>query len=186
MHYWWRLSICEGGDCNPVKFEFPRFYADSLKAGEYVIKFTNFFNQTVTDTIQLKENITDYQVCLDDFQKRESYPLLDAFHKAKTIRIRQRSIGCYHRSSEELIFKKHGDLLTVKYSHNGDYKKAKIDTQPKLTALYDFFSKADLMNERGGCTTTDYYTLNFDEQEITIEDGGCSWRGFMQLVKVLF
>ena len=180
---WRSLSICHNGECQPVKYHHSQFYMDNLEAGEYVFRFENFFQQTVTDTVQLTQNINDYRICLDDFQERDTYPLLEAFQKAEKVKIAMKSRGCFHYSKQEIRFKKRpDDAIVATLRRNKETKKVIIDTKEKLALVHDFFSKADLMNDVLGCTTEDDYTLYFDKREVTIRDGSCKWMGFFHLL----
>lgn len=178
--------ICKNKKCDVVEIEDSTFLINNLSAGEYVIKFKNIWNQTITDTIEINQSISDYTICLDRFQERDSYPLLELFEKSQKIKIQQTSIGCFHRNETELTFEKSGQHVLVKITSEEKTKSIRIYSPDLLEKITDFFKKIDLMAEGGGCTTTDYYEFSFDNINVEIQDSNCSWYGFQELIEDLF
>ncbi|MER3329597.1 MAG: hypothetical protein RIF34_08485, partial [Candidatus Kapaibacterium sp.] len=163
-----------------------RFFIKNLNPGTYVIRYGNIWRQSLTDSIELNSYLRGYKVCIDNFKKRDHYPLLELFNEAKNIRIEQVSTGCFHHSLTQINFQKMDDYILATYKSEDKKRKIKIKSASDLKLITNFFSRIDLLDGPGGCTTTDDYKFSFDGTTIEISDSSCDWDGFYQLTKQLF
>ena len=104
------LWICKNNDCKDVQvFSGGRFTILGLTKGTYEIRYDNIWRQTLSDVIEIKENLSGYKICVDKFKERENYPLLELFKKSNKIEIKQSSTGCFHSTEKFIKLEKKND-----------------------------------------------------------------------------
>ncbi len=106
-------------------------------------------------------------------------PFIDLLKDQEEYSIRMLSEGCFHRSDEKLVIQRKKDKY---YLIVGKDKRLLNDAEMK--AIREFELELNYMNSFG-CTTTDTYTVKYQEKEMTIRDGSCLWHGSYHLKQKL-
>ncbi len=153
-----------------------------LKYGSYKIEYVSMFKKTEYTTIELSKRKTyTVDLCIDDINyESEAYqPLINQLNEGEHYSINITTEGCYHRSEQELTIRKASGQYYMTY--NG---KDKLLSKDDIKAIEHFEIELNYM-EPYGCTSVDYYVLKYNNREVRINDGSCSWNGLSNLKQKL-
>ena len=156
---------------------------DSLKSGNYNIVYTSMFKKTESLSINLYDKIIDTLIiCLDkiDYGSTEHISFVDKLKDNENYKIKVYNQGCVSLGSGTLkISKKQNKII----AETND-KKKELTTE-EIEYLRRFEIELINMNY-GGCSSTDFYTLEYNDEVLEIRDGSCNWYGYGRLYNLIF
>jgi len=156
---------------------------DSLKSGKYNILYTSMFKRTESlDVLLNDKKIDTLIICLDkiDYSSIDHIPFIDKLKENENYLINVYNQGCVSLGSATMKINKTRNKIIAET--NGKKKEL---TAEEIEYLRHF--ELELINMNSCCcTSTDYYTLEYNDEVIEIEDGGCKWYGYGRLYNLLF
>lgn len=169
------------------KGKFPWEYIFSTNKKNIRIEIQNIYNQKIDTILNLNKKETEFKICEDKFKNYNIKTTISkSFETQKKWVLHYSSSGCFHWDNESIIiyYRKRGTYAVHKKNNK---KKLKIKlSKANKEQLVLFEKKIRLMNKpNAGCTTTDTYTVIFNEEEYTIKDSSCLWNGFNYLKEEL-
>ncbi len=164
-----------------------RRYSFSTSKSELRIEFENIFRQKIDTILKLSKKNTHYKICEDQFK---NYELKTSVEKSIEIKkkwaLQYSSMGCFHWDNESILITYKREKVYAIYKTNKKRKQKIRLTQEKINLLILFEKKLKLMNKpKGGCTTSDIYTINSDTEKYKIIDSSCLWNGYFNLKEKL-
>jgi hypothetical protein len=195
-----KIKYCQSGMSDPMPIQF-KLYAndslldlikprstsitiDSLKKGNYRIDYRTLFYQDNSIEIDINgfKDSYDVDLCIDHYDHKSSNfkPIVDLLKNNEEYSLELVSHGCEHMDVEKMKVSRTENEYAIKIGDSVKHFK-----KSELTPLRHF--EIELMNidSASGCTTVDYYTINYEGKETKITDGGCRWNGFYSLKKAL-
>lgn len=107
----------------------------------------------------------------------EHIAFIDRIQNGESFTIGLKSMGCFGGSESKMTIS----------NESGQYYVLYMEQKIKLTEadIEDFRGfEQELVNiKKGYCTSTDTYTLKYNEQTYSQKDSTCSWNGFSRLRK---
>jgi hypothetical protein len=159
------------------------FEINNLSSGTYVIGFDNIYGQRVRKSVDVNNQITNVDLCVDEFQDTKVSTLFNTMKEGDKLILKISSYGCFHMLDDELTF----TLKDRKYSVSFKDEKNKTKILPlnldKLNRLI-YFEKIIRYVARvdGGCTTSDGYDfIKNGEVVYHATDNTCSWHGYEKI-----
>ena len=120
-------------------------------------------------------------ICIDfiDYKTNKYTPIIERLKDGESYSIHVMSSGCFHYTEADLIISRKNNEYYLKYKgvkQMLSLKEIEIikKFEMELVHVYDY-----------GCTSVDYYSVSYLEEEFSVIDGGCSWGGFYHLKKNL-
>lgn len=166
----------------------PNFYKptwiEDLDTGNYVLEFSSIFGKTISYNYRIpKAKRYDIELCLDyiDYSKESFKPIISRLKNDETYSIKYQSKGCFHSQNDCFTISK----LEDKYYLKRDTTTKEL-SQKDIEAIMHFEMELNCMHGNYGCTTQDYYLVEYGDTALEIKDGGCIWNGFSYLGKQLF
>lgn len=181
---------------SPVKFE-------NIPVSEYKLVYKNNFGQSAAKKIMLTDRaVNSIFLCPDKLVDYKQHTLAK-LRDNDTIAINFQSLGCFHSAAFKIVIRKRSDrFLAGLYTVNLDYETAedgkilyyREDSLVKEVSLTDeniqdfirFENEINFINDKGRCTTTDWYIIKSKYLDIKATDGSCRWNGFYFLRKSFF
>lgn len=175
-----------------------------LPAGQYRLRYDNIDGTELTKEVNITSRDTQaVTLCLDSFGVYHSSEI-EKLQEGDRITLHYFTQGCFHSVGETIMITRKGpDWVAELYRSRGWFdrnsggtmdlhdspgikkKKVKLN-EAQLKAYVRFESELQQIQERGGCTTTDWYELNSPYLRISKTDGTCSWNGYAYLREALF
>lgn len=160
----------------------PSFEVDDFEAGNYTVTYKNMFNQRISRNITIKDTVgCKVNLCLDELDKYNENSIFDKLKNRESAYITCISSGCYNYSNEILIITKKKATFVATYK-----KKQIVLNAEQINILRNFESILERVTFKGGCTTSDMYSISSKYKKITAIDNSCSWDGFLLLKTQLF
>ena len=156
---------------------------DSLKSGKYNILYTSMFKKTESLNIHLNDKKNDTLIiCLDkiNYSTIEHIPFIDKLKENEKYLINVYNQGCVSLGSATMEIRKTQNKVFAKIN---DKKK---ELNPEEIQYLRKFELELIHMESSGCTSTDYYTLEYNDEIVEIKDGSCNWYGYGRLYNLLF
>ena len=105
--------------------------------------------------------------------------IIDLLEVGESYLINLESVGCFSSSKNK---------ITISRTDEGFF--AKLDDSTKLLTEQDVadirgFEKELYSIRPGNCTSSDNYTLRYNNEVIRVSDNTCSWNGFYRLKKLM-
>lgn len=156
-----------------------------LKAGNYRIVYRNKFGHYTRKEFALKKGDRNVDIYLElnqlDSVMYAGSRRIDSLNIGDTLKINYHSMGCFHSKKEEISFYRTEESIyatnssdTVLLDENDILKVRKFETELGYTHM-------------GGCTTTDFYAVNFKGVDVWfLADGSCDWHGYHKYLYGLF
>jgi hypothetical protein len=94
--------------------------------------------------------------------------------------------GCFGGEVSEMILYKEQDSLIVKLKTEGDTDKQTKVGEGYFPMIPLFIKELKQLNDKGGCTTSDTYSVYVNGETIRKVDNGCKWEGFDKLKNAFF
>jgi hypothetical protein len=169
----------------PTRYNQWPIKVEDFNSGTYKVTFRNLYGKMTTKTVIIPDT-SDYALalCPDEL---ESYPRnsLAALQNGETIKINFSSQGCFHSDQEVLVLTKLSNGISARLFYNGKTKTITL-SKSQLEAFRRFENELMVIENDGGCTTTDSYVFATNTTTLKKVDGGCDWRGFSVLRYTLF
>ncbi|TDO84166.1 hypothetical protein EV143_101611 [Flavobacterium chryseum] len=153
---------------------------DSLTNGEYEFVYLNFLNQSLTKTVEIKEN-KQYTISINpdysDYKDFIDKSLVRNLEDNQKVEFFYKSSGCFHSLEGNLIVNKKDN--TYYAESRGSAKKL---NKKELDAIIKMECELNLL-QKGGCTTNDHYIVKFGNEEKEFNDRTCAWEGWTNMFK---
>jgi hypothetical protein len=160
----------------------------NLDSGQYTLQFTNFYNQKVSQIIDLQPLTTKIKICADTFVDTHELTLFEKMAHKDSLICELRMSGCFQLDEESYKFKYENGILIGTFITNKLKTIRKALTPNDLAYLIQFEKQLRLVHlMQGYCTTHNTFILHLNDKEtITIEDGTCRWGGEIDMKKKIF
>ncbi|MGR7812083.1 hypothetical protein [Lacinutrix undariae] len=156
---------------------------DSLKSGDYNIVYTSMFKRVESLNIVLNnKDIDTLIVCLDkiNYSSIDYIPFVDKLRDNENFEINVFNQGCVSLGSGTIKINKTQDKIIAETNN-----KKKELTSEEIEYLRHF--EIELINMNSCCcTSTDFYTLKYNDEVLEIKDGSCNWYGYGRLYNLIF
>ncbi|KFF04835.1 hypothetical protein [Flavobacterium reichenbachii] len=153
---------------------------DSLDNGEYEFVYLNFLNQSLTRTIEVKENKV-YNISIypdySDYKEFINKSFVRNLKDNQKVEFYYESSGCFHSFEGNLIVSKRDNKYYAE--SRGSSKKL---NKKELEAIIQMECELNLLN-KGGCTTDDSYIVKFGNEQKQFNDRTCAWEGWRTMWK---
>ena len=154
-------------------------------SGTYQVTYKNLYGQTTTKTVTVPD-CGEYEIALcPDELPTYSHNSLAALQNGETVNVYFNSQGCFHTDQEVLSLTKQNGAISATLLFGGKTKTIKLNNS-QLEAFKRFENELVVVEDGGGCTTTDTYTFVTKTKKFEKVDGGCEWNGFNILRNTLF
>ena len=156
-----------------------------FNSGSYTVRYSNLYGRITEKTVLIPATKQyELALCPDELNEHPQNSLAQ-LQNGEMIKITFSSQGCFHDVKEVLSLTKQKDAFVATLSYDGKLKTRMLDST-KLKAFRRFENELIAIRDRGGCTTTDFYAFVSKTMTFRKVDGGCEWKGFYLLKKVLF
>lgn len=155
-----------------------------LDIGSYTLEYKSIFDKIVNLKVEIVENkkyTTNLCVNFLDYNKEKYIPIIDKLQENEFYNVITRSRGCFHSSKDTLTIKRNKNIYTLTYG-----TKSKKLSSKDIDEIRHFELELNYMIDKGFCTTTDTYVVNYNGITKQVDDGSCDWHGFDYLTKQLF
>lgn len=155
-----------------------------LKEGNYYLLFPNKHNtiSRVNFDINHDNDSTQLTLCTNRYNNNEAdhIPLISQLKEGEFFSIKIESKGCFHTLPDSI------QIERVNQRYYRTYRNNKKELTPKeYEHIQRFEMELNLFDRRGGCTTTDTYTLSYKGQTLTYKDASGEWNGYNHLLEHL-
>lgn len=151
--------------------------------GTYELVYLNVLEIDDTIKVDIQGNksypvIIYYNEISDKYLSAKS--VVNQLEKSDTLKIFFFSKGCAHELEDSIFIWKKENNYTLQYANK--IKKLKME---QLRLIDRFYQELILINEKGGCTTEDRYTIQLNSAKTDFFDRTCDWNGFQRLKEML-
>lgn len=159
------------------------FEIDNLSSGTYTIGYDNIFGQRVRKTVEISTEITNIDLCVDEFQDTNVSTLFNTMKEGDRIVLNISTHGCFHGYEDELTFLLKDKKYSVSFKDEKNKTKTLSLDMTKLNQLIRFEKIIKYISRiDGGCTTNDGYVFTKNgEMVYKSTDNTCSWNGFEKI-----
>jgi hypothetical protein len=171
-----------------INSRFGEFKIKNLSKGIYTFELTNIFEQIFTKEIEIKDSITEVELCIEEFIDTKEKTLLENLKKNETLEILITSSGCFHFEKEKLKYYYKNDKLIIEFFKNEKRRKRKTLNKREISELILFERKIiQMKNKFGGCTSSNIYVFTINKNKLLeVIDASCDWDGYYELKKNFF
>lgn len=152
---------------------------DSIEKGNYVFEYYNLFGEKTKRQFKIenKKEIDTIAIFPDQFDfERYSNKSIIKNLRNKSVNINYNTQGCFHKISDSLtISNKNGNYYILYNNQQKQIDKKQIDN------LIKFESQLYAIPDDGLCTTTEIYSIEFENKTKQIKNGHCVWSGWNNL-----
>lgn len=176
---------------------------ENMTISAYRMTYRNNYDQLVSKELYLQEQPVNSIVICPDILLEYSQNTLIKLQNKDSIVINFRSYGCFHFENLKLTITKENDALEARLyqileSVKTKGRKTKIKYQGRVLIKSSTLTPANIadfvrfenelnhIKKRGGCTTTDLYSIESKYLNMERQDGRCRWNGFYYLKKSFF
>ncbi|MFD1015014.1 hypothetical protein [Winogradskyella rapida] len=156
---------------------------ENLKSGNYNIVYTSLFKRTESQNIILNnKSIDTLIICLDkiDYSSIDHIPFIDRLKENENYLIDVYNQGCFSLGGATMKISKTQSKIIAEADEN---KKELTSSEIQYVRQFEL----ELVNMNSCCcTSTDYYSLEYNDEVLKIEDGSCNWYGYGRLYNNLF
>ncbi len=160
------------------------FSIPDLKEGNYYLLFPNTHNKISRVNFEINYDIdtTQLTLCTNRYNNNEAnhIPIISQLREGESYSIKIESIGCFHTWPDSI------QIERINHKYYRTYRNNKKElTSKEYEHIQRFEMEFNLFDRRGGCTTTDTYTLTYNGQTLTYKDASCEWNGYNHLLEHL-
>jgi|GEM_PF-6286126 len=149
--------------------------------GTYTFHYQNNLKQTLEKTVSInKPGEHHVRLLLDssDLKKELKNSWIAAMKMNERLTLNLRSSGCFHARNDTLTLSRTPFGYMLQYHH-----KRMMLSNADVNFLIKFECELPLISNKGWCTSTDYYVLQYNGKEKRYIDGDCAWNGYYRIFK---
>jgi hypothetical protein len=164
------------------------FQFTNLDSKQYTLEFTNFYNQKVSQIIDLEGLTTKIKICSDTFVYTHEPTFFEKMTPKDSLICEFKSKGCFSSHNESYKFQYEKGVFIGTFINDELKVTRKILTQNDLAYLVRFEKQLrQVCFMDGHSTTRNTFTLRLNGKEtISIEDKAGRWNGEADLKKKIF